>query len=263
MLKFEVKSRWSGEVKFTAEIDCNESASHSVKLGLAVRWALKNDADLSGADLRGADLRGADLSYANLRGANLSGANLSGADLSGANLSGANLSGAYLRGAYLSYANLSGANLSGANLSGANLSGADLRGADLSGANLSGADLRDADLSGADLRGADLRAFKSCLWMTLTENPKEASGVAKALREGRVNGSVYSGECACLIGTIANIRGVDVVTLPKNSNNPSERWFMMISKGDKPTDDTGGGYAAKLALEWVNEWLVPNGREVA
>ena len=61
MLKLEVKSRWSGAVQFTAEIDCDESASHSVKLGLAVKWGIKNGADLSGADLRDAYLRGADL----------------------------------------------------------------------------------------------------------------------------------------------------------------------------------------------------------
>ena len=63
-MKFEVKNRFSGEVQFTAEIECAEDASVSVKLGLAVRWAYKTGADLRDADLRGADLRGA-----NLRGA--------------------------------------------------------------------------------------------------------------------------------------------------------------------------------------------------
>jgi len=105
-MKFDVLNRFSGEVQFTADIDCEESDSRSVKLGLAVRWAFNNKADLSGATLTEADLRGADLS---------------GAALRGADLSGADLSGAALRGADLSFANLSGANLSGANLSGANL----------------------------------------------------------------------------------------------------------------------------------------------
>ncbi len=97
--------------------------------------------------------------------------------------------------------------------------------------------------------------------MTLTENPTEAHGVADALREGRVDGSTYSGECACLVGTIGNLKGVDAHSLPRNSNNPSERWFMMISKGDTPEKDTGGGFAAKLALEWVEEWIVLNSRK--
>ena len=155
-------------------------------------------------------------------------------------------------------ADLRGANLRGANLIDADLRGANLRDADLRDADLRGADLIDADLRDANLRDADLRSFKSCLWMTLTENPREAAGVAKALKEGRVNGSTYSGDCACLVGTIANVRGVDVDTLKRNLQNPSEKWFMMISEGDKPTDDTGGGCAAKIALEWVEEWLALN-----
>ena len=125
-MKFEVKNRFSGNVQFIAEID-TDSELNSVRLGLAVKWARGNGANLSGADLRGADLSGADLRGADLRDAYLSGANLSGADLRGANLSGANLRGADLRDAYLSDANLSGADLRGANLRGADLRGAYLQ----------------------------------------------------------------------------------------------------------------------------------------
>ena len=67
--KFEVMNRWTNKVQFTAEIDVTENMLPRVKLGLAVRWARKNYADLSGAVLRDADLRGADLSDADLRGA--------------------------------------------------------------------------------------------------------------------------------------------------------------------------------------------------
>jgi len=66
---------------------------------MAVKAAIKAEANLSEADLFGANLSGADLFGANLSGANLSGANLSGADLSRANLSRADLSGANLSGA--------------------------------------------------------------------------------------------------------------------------------------------------------------------
>ena len=189
--QFEIKNRFTGNVQFTAEIECDEDTSLRVKIGLAVRWAIKSDADLRGA-------------------------------------------------------NLSDANLSGANLSDANLRGADLRGADLSG----------ADLSGADLRGANLQSFKADLWMILTQNPAEVGGLVKALEEGRVDGSTYNGECACLVGTIANVRGVpfDQSGLKGDSSRPAEQWFLMIRKGDKPTDDTGGGFAAKQALEWIAEW---------
>ena len=97
-MQFEIKSRWSGAVIFTAYIEADESASASINLGLAVKEAVKARAYLSGADLSGADLRGADLSDAYLRDAHLSGADLSGANLSGANLRGAYLSGADLNG---------------------------------------------------------------------------------------------------------------------------------------------------------------------
>jgi uncharacterized protein YjbI with pentapeptide repeats len=110
-MKFEIKNRFSGAVQFTAEIDCAKDEQTSIKIGLAVKWAIKNKADLRGSNLSCSDLSGSDLSGANLRGANLRGANLSCSNLSGANLSGANLSGADL-----SDANLSGADLSGANL---------------------------------------------------------------------------------------------------------------------------------------------------
>ena len=93
-MKFEVRKLWSSEIAFIAEIECADDASTSIKLGLAVKWAVKTRADLSGANLYGADLSRADLSGANLSGADLSRANLSGANLSGANLYGADLYGA-------------------------------------------------------------------------------------------------------------------------------------------------------------------------
>ncbi|WP_299549901.1 pentapeptide repeat-containing protein, partial [uncultured Tateyamaria sp.] len=141
MIQFEVKNRWSGDVQFTAEIDCNEDEGYSVKLGLAVKWAFKTGAYLRGAYLRGADLRGADLRGAYLRGA----------DLRGADLRGANLRGAYLRGA-----DLRGADLDGANLGGANLRGAYLGGANLGGLILIGRATRND--------GYEYRAWTSVLW---------------------------------------------------------------------------------------------------
>ena len=81
-MKQEIKHKLSGEVIFTAEIECEKNASVNIRLGLAVKVAIKSYADLCYADLRGANLRGAnlrdaDLSYADLRSADLRGANLS------------------------------------------------------------------------------------------------------------------------------------------------------------------------------------------
>ena len=66
MIKFEVTNRWSGTVQFTAEIECDESVSYSIKLGLAVGWAVKTRANLAGANLAGAYLAGAYLAGATL-----------------------------------------------------------------------------------------------------------------------------------------------------------------------------------------------------
>ena len=254
LVKFEIKNRWSGKVIFSHE--CK-----SIKEAVA---ALNPDADLSGADLSGADLRGADLSGANLRGADLHGADLHGADLhgadlrgadlSGANLIGANLRGANLRGADLHGADLRGADLRGADLSGANLRGANLRGANLRGANLRGANLSGADLRGADLSGANLTPIRDDIWAVLSAAPAEVPALRSALAEGRINGSVYSGECCCLVGTLGKAHGGNENCIPglaPNAARPAEMFFLPIRPGQ--TAETS--QHVKLALEWVDQWL--------
>jgi hypothetical protein len=55
---------------------------------------------------------------------------------------------------------------------------------------------------------------------------------------------------------LANARGVGYATaFPEHSSrNPAEQWFLMIRKGDKPGDDTSGGFAALKALQWTVEY---------
>jgi len=151
MIKFDVMNRFSGAVQFTAEIDCKENETTSIKLGRSVKWAIKAGANLAGANLAGANLAGAYLAGAYLAGAYLAGAYLAGAYLAGAYLAGANLAGADLADAYLAGANLADADLAGANLADAYLAGANLANADLADANLAGAYLAGAYLAGANL----------------------------------------------------------------------------------------------------------------
>ena len=92
--KFEVRNRWTGDVQFTAEITVTPDMLPGVKLGLAVKWARKN-----GADLRDTNLRGSNLRYCNLSGSDLRDCNLSGSDLSGSNLRGSDLRDCNLSGA--------------------------------------------------------------------------------------------------------------------------------------------------------------------
>jgi uncharacterized protein YjbI with pentapeptide repeats len=231
---------------------------------------------LGGADLRGAYLGGAYLGGADLRGAYLGGADLGGADLGdaylgGAYLGGADLGDAYLGGAYLGGADLRGAYLGCADLGGAYLGGAYLGGADLRGAYLGCADLGDADLGGADLGGADLRGAdqedlkkrgaifdgsrpgpKEDIFAVLDQAPAEVPALLDALRQGRVNGTVYEGDCACLVGTIANARGCNyqLVGIETDPSRPAERWFYSIRPGRTPDKSS----KVRRTIEWIEEW---------
>lgn len=174
--KFDVLNRFTRAVQFTAEITCSPDASMSLKLGLAIKWAVKARANLSGADL-----------------------------------------------------------------------------------------------SGADLSEEALRSFKADLFLTLSslfQGPLDAQHLVAKLRAGQVDGSSYGhggNECACLVGTIAQPRGVGGDQLDHDSGRPAERWFMMINPGDKAGavgedgKETAGGYAARKALEWTIAWCEAHG----
>ncbi|HYE79188.1 MAG TPA: pentapeptide repeat-containing protein [bacterium] len=121
-------------------------------------------------------------------------------------------------------------------------------------ADLSGAVLSGADLSGADLSGADLSPIRADLRSVLDVVPLEVPALRAAIVEGRVDGSVYQGSCACLVGTIANARGCDFGSIPglvPSAHRPAERWFLAIRPGDTPERSQ----IAAITLQWVDEWL--------
>jgi hypothetical protein len=159
----------------------------------------------------------------------------------------------------LSRANLSFANLSRADLSRANLSRANLSFANLSFADLSFADLSDANLSDANLSDANLSRVREDLLNKLEIAKKEAPGLYDAIQRGLIDGSCYSGECCCFVGTIANIRGEDYrslgIELIANSASPVERWFLAIRPGDTPLNNQ----ISKLTASWIWEWCTNNG----
>jgi len=170
-----------------------------------------------------------------------------------------------LRRANLSDADLRRANLSGANLSDADLSRADLRGANLSRANLRDADLRRANLSGANLRDADLsranlEPIKNDLFIVLLHCLSEVGFLKRNIIEGKINGSTYEGECACLSGTLMNgakltdghqeVRVIKAILSCRDPSRPIEQFFLGIKVGDTPEINP----LSKLALEWVEEF---------
>lgn len=140
----QFQHRWTGEVLFECEVDAS-LPTRGLKVGAAVKLAVKMRANLTGANLANAIL-----ANANLARANLADAILADADLTGANLAGANLARAYLADANLDRVNLADAHLAGANLTRADLSGADLTGARMARANLDRARMANANLAGAN-----------------------------------------------------------------------------------------------------------------
>lgn len=114
-----------------------------------------------------------------------------------------------------------------------------------------GKSLTRADLYGADLYGADLKEIREDVLAVLATAPAEVAGLRAAIVEGRIDGSQYAGECCCLLGTIANIRGCDVEALNPNSGRPSEWFFTGIERGDTPETNQ----VSRIVLGWVDEFL--------
>jgi len=211
-IKQEILNRFSGEVIFTAEIECAADELPSIKLGLAVKAAVKARANLADANLANADLARADLARANLARANLARADLADANLADANLADANLARADLADANLANANLADANLADANLARANLAGANLADANLADANLADANLANANLARAKnadfaiaqtriLPDGDLIGWKKCM-----------HGVIVKLRipEAAKRSHAFGRKCRAEYADVIDIIGADV-----------------------------------------------------
>lgn len=145
-MKFDIKSRWDDRVQFTADINCSRDESYSIKLGLAIRAAVK-----AGASLANTDLADASLINANLVGGDFTRSDLSRANMTNAEMSDANLACATLDNAVLAYATLARANMARASLIAANFTDASLAGANLVEASLSRASLIATNLARANL----------------------------------------------------------------------------------------------------------------
>lgn len=119
-----------------------------------------------------------------------------------------------------------------------------------------------ADLSYANMRYSKLwqnEEIRDDLYKVLLIAKSEAIGLYDAVVRGKIDGSHYSGECACLIGTISNLRhesyknlGID---LRPDDIRPIERWFMGIEEGDTPDSNP----ISAIVKEWMEEWFKKEG----
>lgn len=124
----------------------------------------------------------------------------------------------------------------------------------------------------------ELAMIRDDIYKILDQNPAEAAGVLRALERGDVDGQMYTGECSCLIGTIAKVRGCrlsaggfGLQTTEPDSYRPAEVWFMGIQPrnevlcnrcaADPPEDDDCTHYdisehpVAAQAAAWIREWI--------
>lgn len=141
---------------------------------------------------------------------------------------------------------------------GADLRGADLRGAYLRGAYLQGADLEKLPVSYVNQASRDMLFIFQSL-------KSELPFLREKLIKGEVDGSVYEGDCACLVGTLANAENKSVEQVceyipfyDKGTHNPAEAWFLNIIEGDTPDNNA----FAKHALMLIDMVLKPRKKAV-
>jgi uncharacterized protein YjbI with pentapeptide repeats len=240
-IKIQIKNRWTGSIIFEYKKENNTLAETIKEYITQSQFRV----DLTGVDLTGVDLTDVDLT----------GANLTRAILTRAILTDVDLTGAILTDAILTDAILTGVDLTGANLTGVDLTGVDLTGAILTRANLTG-----AILTGVDLTRAILTDIKNDMFIVLLHAIPEIKFLKQNIIEGKIHGSTYEGECACLSGTLkngskksnGNLEKIvsDNIMSCRNSSRPIERFFLAIKIGDTPETSQ----FSKLALKWIEEF---------
>ena len=99
-------------------------------------------------------------------------------------------------------------------------------------------------------------SIKNDVWAVISHTPLEAIGLREALISGLVNGEVYKGDCACLVGTLEKSGNKN--TPRRDSGRPAELWFYNIKTGDTPANNP----FSRLAVEWIDELLTNWGVEI-
>jgi hypothetical protein len=215
-----------------------------------IKAAALQNVSLENANLSYLDLKNMNIAYEKI---NLSHANLTGSDLTGSYLSGINLEDAFLDKTILKDTGLAYAELSYASFDNAFLVGTDLTGARLNHASFSNAYLNDVDLTDITFEGADLTPIKNDFFRILLRAIPEIPNLVKALIDGKIDGSIYEGYCACLCGTLEKSKNYKIkenVHIERNSDSPIERFFMNIHPGD----NTENSEYVKQVFRWLIEF---------
>ncbi len=227
-----------------------------------------DSANFGSANFDSAYFGSANFDSANFDSANFGSANFDSAYFGSANFGSANFGSAYFGSAYFGSANFDSAYFGSAYFGSANFGSANFGSANFGSANFGSAYFGSANFGsayfGALSPDSPFYSIKLDLWAILDEAPAEVQGLRQALIEGQVDGSSYSGRCACLVGTIANVRKIDIneLSIPQKSDRPAERWFIPIREGHQAVpleslakDGDEGVFRASVALLWVDQWV--------
>jgi hypothetical protein len=118
-----------------------------------------------------------------------------------------------------------------------------------------------------ETRMFDLAAVKEDFLSVVSKLPGKVPYLRLALLEGRIDGTAYYGECACLKGTLAqkslgftfgNVSGAAVFIESALgircgiADSQAEQFFWHIQEGDTPATNP---YSA-VVLDWLDELLV-------
>jgi hypothetical protein len=113
----------------------------------------------------------------------------------------------------------------------------------------------EARVDGVEL--GDSNEIRDDFFNVLSVVKNEIPFLVQSLNGGKVDGSVYEGECACLVGTIAKAKNCNYKTiegLKPDSDRPAEQWFMSIYPGDTPKNSP----VVKKTMEWIEEFQKVN-----
>jgi hypothetical protein len=109
---------------------------------------------------------------------------------------------------------------------------------------------KDEDAGVRDASQILLRAKSDIFDVLRSAYKPEIRYLLEAIELGKIDGSVYQGECACLVGSLEKARDGRYVCT-RNSSRPAEKFFMNIHPGDTPEKNA---YSKKAQI-WIMEYL--------
>jgi hypothetical protein len=110
------------------------------------------------------------------------------------------------------------------------------------------------------LTSSELNIFRDDLFDVLQYAPNEVDGLLDAVRTGKIEGARYTGDCCCLVGTIARLRDSHhecLSGITPDMSRPIEGFFYPINNGDTPDDNPFSKYVETWILEWQTHHPIP------